>query len=74
MSSKLEFPIGYIKNACKVWIRTASDLQDVWTVRVSVTLWCNGINSPAINLSSSGNESEDDIPTKKRKKRKRRYL
>ena len=74
VSSKLEFPIGYIKNGCKVWIRTASDLQDVWTSirnRVSVTLWCNGINSPAINLSSSGNESEDDIPTKKRKKRKR---
>ena len=48
VANDLDFPIGYTKGGNKVWIRTASDVQDVWSfVRgtTAVTLWCHGIST-----------------------------
>ena len=31
VSSKLDFAVGYMKGGTKLWIRTASDIQDAWS-------------------------------------------
>ena len=55
MSDKLDFHVGYTKGGTKVWIRTESDVQDVWTfVRCgdSVSLWCHGAHFPSTSKKS----------------------
>jgi hypothetical protein len=46
----LDFPVGYTKGGNKVWIRTATDVQDVWSFihrNESVSLWCHGVSASA---------------------------
>ena len=79
VSNKLDFPVGYMKGGTKVWIRTESDVQDVWSfVRCgdSVSLWCHGVHIPAASkkrhFSESGSESDDSFAKKPKKKKKKR--
>lgn len=78
VSQKLNFSIGYIKSGSKVWIRSKSDVDDVWAyVRKgdNITLWCNGIGSstPAPrDQSSTETESDEDSRPRKPKKKKRK--
>ena len=77
MSKDLDFPVGYVKGGTKVWIRTASDIQDVWRFVQSgsnVLLWCNGVEPPRRAQSSSEDESVDDYISKKPKRKKKRRL
>ena len=77
----LDFPIGYTRSGTKVWIRTASDVQDVWRfIRNSeaVSLWCHGVPTPVgksqKDHSSDSDSDGDDPKYKKKRKRKRRKL
>ena len=45
VSSKLDFAVGYVKSGTNLWIRTASDIQDVWKFVHGgdhISLWCYG--------------------------------
>ena len=77
----LEFPVGYTKGGSKVWIRMASDVQDVWSFvhsNESVALWCHGIAATGTTggkrqkhfISESDSDSDDPKSKKKRKKKK----
>ena len=78
----LDFPIGYTKGGNKVWIRTASDVQDVWSFvrgNTAVTLWCHGISTSATKgkrrkdcSSESDSDSDDSSKYKRRRKKKKR--
>ena len=78
----LDFPVGYMKGGSKVWIRTASDVSDVWGFvrsNESVSLWCHGVSSCASKSkrrkdfsSDSDTDSDDPKDKKKRKKKKRK--
>ena len=71
VSSDLNFPVGYMRSGTKVWIRSTSDIQDVWKfvkTNENTTLWCHGISA----IRTEG-ESDSDSPIEKptRKKRKK---
>ena len=78
----LDFPVGYMKGGSKVWIRTASDVSDVWGfVRNNecVSLLCHGVSSYASkskrrkDFSSDSDTDSDDPKDKKNARRRRRY-
>ena len=71
ISSKLDFPVGYMKSGAKVSIRASADLDDIWggvTKGDPLTLWCHGISS------ESSSNSESDTEVKSVHKHKRRKL
>lgn len=76
-----QFPVGYMKSATKVSIRTEADIADIWTCAKrgeQVVLWCDGVHPKAARLEMSGSESDSDDggpPKKKgRLQRKKRKL
>ena len=74
VSSKLDFPIGYMKGGSKISIKSVSDIQDVWGyVRsgTNITLWCNGLLSSEKHQSSSGSDDEDISVGRKPKRKKK---
>ena len=78
----LDFPVGYTKGGNKVWIRTATDVQDVWNFirsNESVSLWCHGVSvsapkgkRPKDFSSETDSDSDDSFKYKKRRKKKKR--
>ena len=63
-----EFPIGYMKGATKVHIRTAEDISDVWHFIKKgnqMLLWCQG------NLQVISDSDSDDEAKKPRTKKKK---
>ena len=65
----------------KVWIRTATDVQDVWSFVhdcESVSLWCHGVPTSASKskrqkeFSSESDSDSDDSKYRKRRKKKKR--
>ena len=77
MPDDLDFPVGYTKGGNKVWIRTATDVQDVWSFVhscESVSLWCHGVPTSATkskrqkDFSSESDSDSDDPKYRKRKK------
>ena len=69
VSSRLDFPVGYIKAGSKVWIRTDADIKDVWSFISkgdTISFWCHGIN-----ISEDVDDNEES-PTRKPKRKKRR--
>ena len=78
----LDFPVGYTKGGNKVWIRTATDVQDVWSFirsNESVSLWCHGVSASAPKgkrakdfSSETDSDSDDSFKYKKRCKKKKR--
>ena len=74
VSSDLDFPVGYMRSGTKVWIRSTSDIQDVWQFvkkNENITLWCHGIS---VNRSESDSDSPIEKPKRKKKKCKGSYL
>ena len=68
VSSKADFAIGYQKGTSKVWIRTSSDIEDLWSFiynGTNMTLWCHGLN-PIL----SDSDDDDEVSKPKRKKKK----
>ena len=46
VSDSCDFAVGYFRGQQKLWIRTAEDLEEAWSL-VSTgrgTLWCDGVN------------------------------
>lgn len=71
-SSKLDFPVGYFRSGCKLWIRSDDDIKDVWSFiekGESISIWCHGISSLALNSSE-----DDESPTRKPKRKKRKKM
>ena len=78
----LDFPVGYTKGGNKVWIRTATDVQDVWSYircNESVSLWYHGVSTSAPKgkrpkdfSSETDSDSDDSFKYKKRRKKKRK--
>ena len=69
ISSKLDFPVGYMKNSAKVSIRTSADINDIWkaaTKSDQVTLWCYGISS---NETSTDDDSDIEIKHQSKKRK-----
>ena len=69
VSSKLDFPVGYMKNGSKVSIRTSADVDDIWkpaTKSDQVTLWCYGISS---NETSTDDDSDVEIKHQSKKRK-----
>lgn len=77
----LDFPIGYTKSGTKVWIRTDSDVADVWSFlrnNEAVSLWCHGVSEVSKHQkgysSASDSDSDDSRSYKKKSKRKKKKL
>ena len=80
VSSKLDFPVGYMKAGSKVWICSDADITDVWFLISkgdAITFWCHGIGKSSANIGSADPIFDDeddngnvDIRKPKRKKRK----
>ena len=69
VSSKLNFPVGYMKNGSKVSIRTSADIDDIWkaaTKSDQVTLWCYRISS---NETSTDDDSDLEIKHQSKKRK-----
>ena len=74
VSSKLNFAVGYVKSGTNLWIRTASDIQDVWKFVHGgdhLSLWCNGCYSKNPQ-DSSESDGEDDLPASSKKPRQKK--
>lgn len=79
----LDFPVGYTKGGSKVWIRTATDVLDVWNFvssNDSVSLWCHGVSSCSSrskrqkDFSSDSDTDSEDLKYKKKRKKKKRKM
>ena len=76
----LDFPVGYMRGGNKVWIRTATDVQDVRSFVhgcESVSLWCHGVPTSSSKskrqkeFSSESDSDSDDSKYRKRRKKKK---
>ena len=81
VADDLNFPIGYTKSGNRVWIRTATDVEDIWSFvhrGESVSLWCHGVSTSAPkskrqkDFSSESDGDSDDSKYRKRRKKKKR--
>ena len=73
VSSKLDFAVGYMKSGTKLWIRTGSDVHDLWNFvhrGENISLWCNG--RFARNRVSSESDSDDASPPSAKKPRRKK--
>lgn len=68
VSDSCDFAVGYFRGQQKLWIRTAEDLEEAWSL-VSTgrgTLWCDGVNFAKKKLSSDEEDSGQNARKKPR--------
>ena len=73
-SPKLNFPVGYIKSTNKLWIKSGSDIKDVWSYVKrgdSISLWCNGCRGLTVSSESEEDERCSRLSKPKPKKKGR---
>ena len=73
VSSKLDFPVGYMKAGSKVWICSDADITDVWSLISkgdAITFWCHGIGKSSADPIFDDEDDNGNVDIRKPKRKK----